>query len=229
MAIDDILRALDEQADADCRNVVEQARADAEAILRDAREQAEAAKKARLERAHSQVEPRAGQLLNSARLQNKRDIDAVRAAAIEAVFDDAADALGLLREDPDRYSKLLKALLDEAMVGSEGDVVLAVVDEADMALVAPMVSTATCTVTRAESPQTGVTVLASEGKVARRNTLADRLAAVRTRQGTSRSRCTGARPSPACPRTDTPTRVSAACGRTCWEGRRSRLSSSSAT
>jgi vacuolar-type H+-ATPase subunit E/Vma4 len=179
MAIDDILRALDEQAADDCRNVVAQARAEAEAILRDAREQAEAAREARLERARAQVEPRAGQLLNSARLQNKRDIDAVRAAAIESVFDDAAEALGLLRQDPEEYSKLLKALLDEALAGSEGDDVLAVVDEADMALMAPMVTTTTCTLTRAETPQTGVTVLACEGKVARRNTLGDRLAAVR--------------------------------------------------
>ena len=178
MAIDDILRALDEQAAADCRDVVDQARAEAEAITRDAREQAEAARAARMERAHSQVEPRAGQLLNSARLQNKRDIDAVRAAAIEQVFDDAAGALGLLREDPEEYSKLLKALLDEAMAGSEGDTE-AIVDEADMALIAPMVASTTCTVTRAATPQTGVTVMAREGKVARRNTLADRLAAVR--------------------------------------------------
>jgi vacuolar-type H+-ATPase subunit E/Vma4 len=178
MAIDDILRALDEQAEADCREVVDQAKAEAEAILRDAREQAEAATAARLDRARAVVEPRAAQLLNSARLQNKRDIDAVRAAAIESVFDDAADKLGLLRQDPDEYSKLLKALLDEAMAGSEGDV-LAVVDEADMALMAPLVTTATCTITRAETPQTGVTVLACEGKVARRNTLGDRLAAVR--------------------------------------------------
>jgi len=178
MAIDDILRALDEQAAADCRDVVDQAHAEAEAMLRDAREQAEAAKAARMERARAQVEPRAGQLLNSARLQNKRDIDAVRAAAIEQVFDDAASALGLSRQDPQEYSKLLKALLDEAMAGSEG-ATEAIVDEADMALIAPMVASATCTVTKAQAPQTGVTVMAREGKVARRNTLADRLAAVR--------------------------------------------------
>jgi vacuolar-type H+-ATPase subunit E/Vma4 len=178
MAIDDILRALDEQADADCAKTVERAQAEAEAILRDAREQAEAAKAARLERARAQVEPRVDQLVNSARLQNKRDIDAARAAAIDEVFDDAAAKLGALRDDPDSYGKLLKALLDEALAGGEGQAE-AIVDQADVALLTPMVSTTTCTVTAAQTPQGGVTVLTCEGKVARRNTLEDRLDAVR--------------------------------------------------
>ena len=178
MAIDDILRALDEQAASDCGTIVDQAHAEAEAILRDARQQAGAAKAARLERARAQVEPRVGQLINSARLQNKRDIDAARAVAIEDVFDDAARKLAALRDDPESYSKLLKGLLDEAMAGSDGDIE-AVVDEADLALLASMVSTTTCTLTAAETPLGGVTVLTCNGKVARRNTLEDRLEAVR--------------------------------------------------
>jgi len=178
MAIDDILRALDEQAESDCGTIIEQARSEGDNILRGAREQAEQAKAARLDRARAQVEPRAGQLINSARLQNKRDIEAARAAAIEQVFDEAALKLKALRDDSGSYSKLIKALLDEATAGSEGSIEV-VVDEVDMALVTPMVSSATSTVTAATTPHGGVTVLFKDGKVARRNTLDDRLAAVR--------------------------------------------------
>lgn len=178
MAIADILRALDDQAQADCEKIVEQAHAEAEAIKRDAQEQAEAAKTARLDRAHAQVEPRVGQLINSTRLQNKREIDAVRAEAIEAVFADASSKLGVLRSDSKDYPALLKALLREALEGNDG-AAEAIVDESDMALLAPVVATTTCTLTASQTPQSGVTVLTCDGKVARRNTLADRLEAVR--------------------------------------------------
>jgi vacuolar-type H+-ATPase subunit E/Vma4 len=178
MAIADILRALDDQAEADCKKIVEQAHAEAEAIKRDATEQAEAAKTARLERAHGQVEPRVGQLINSTRLQNKREIDAVRAEAIEAVFTDAASKLGVLRSESKEYPTLLEALLREALAGNEGSAE-AIVDQADMALLAPVVATTTCTLTASATPQGGVTVMTCDGKVARRNTLADRLEAVR--------------------------------------------------
>jgi vacuolar-type H+-ATPase subunit E/Vma4 len=177
MAMDDILKALEEQAESDCAEIIDQAKAEADAILRDAREQAEAAKEARLQRTRAQVEPRASQLVNSARLQNKRDIEAARAAAIEEVFDAAGRKLAELRGDPAAYGVLLKALLDEALAGSEGDAE-ALVDQADVALLAPVVSSVTCTVTAAETPMGGVTVMTCDGKVARRNTLEDRLEAV---------------------------------------------------
>jgi len=178
MAMDDILRALDEQAETDCAEITDQAKAEADAILRDAGEQAEFAKAARLERARAQVEPRADQLINSARLQNKRDIEAAKAAAIDAVFTEAADKLAHLRKDPDSYSRLLKALFDEAIAGQEGQAE-AIVDEMDVALLAPLVSAATCTVAASSTAQEGVTVLTREGRVARRNTIEDRLDAVR--------------------------------------------------
>ena len=181
MAIDDILRALDEQAESDCASIIEQAQHQADAILREAHEQAEAAKAARLQRARTQVEPRVDQMVNSAGLQNKRDLDAARAGTIDRVFDDASRRLATVRDDdPPGYSRVFRALLEESMAGTEGDVEV-VVDKADVALASSLL-TATgtaCTVTAASGPQGGVTILLRGGKVARRDTLEDRLDSVR--------------------------------------------------
>jgi vacuolar-type H+-ATPase subunit E/Vma4 len=181
MAIDDILTALDEQAESDCAGIIEQAQHQADAILREAREQAEAARAARLQRARAQVEPRVDQMVNSAGLQNKRDLDAARAGTIESVFDDASRRLATLRDDdPQTYARVFKALLEEALAGTDGDAEV-VVDPADVTMASSLL-TATgtaCTVTAATIPQGGVTVLSRGGKVARRNTFEDRLDAVR--------------------------------------------------
>jgi vacuolar-type H+-ATPase subunit E/Vma4 len=177
MAMDDILRALDEQAESDAGTIIQQAKAEAEGILRDAREDADAAKAARLERAHAQVEPRADQLINSARLQNKRDIEAARAEAIEEVFDDAGKKLASIRSDAESYRMLMKALTKEALAGIDGDAEV-LVDEADVELARSLVPEGV-KVTGSPTSLGGVTVLARAGRVARRNTIEARLQAVR--------------------------------------------------
>ncbi len=49
MAIEDIFRALEEQADAECKEVLDNAKVQADAILAEAREEAEAIRRRRLE------------------------------------------------------------------------------------------------------------------------------------------------------------------------------------
>ena len=177
MAIDDILIALDEQAKSEREEIIDQAKAEAAAIIRDAGEQANAAKEARLARARALVEPKVAQMINAARLQNKRDIEAARAKAIDEVFEDARGRLSQLRNDPQRYEKLFTALAAEAL-GADKETATAVIDAADEELARRVVATTTCALQTSPTPCGGVTILTSEGKVARRNTLEDRLHSV---------------------------------------------------
>jgi vacuolar-type H+-ATPase subunit E/Vma4 len=180
MAIEDILRALDEQADAERVEILERAEAEAEAILSDARDQATKTRSARMDRVKAVVEPKAQQIVNGARLQNKRDLEAARAAAVTAVFDQAQVRLHALRNDRAAYEPILRGLIQEAVSDSNGDSV-ARVDPADSDMAAGLVSDLqmTCALETGATPSGGVTVLSCAGRVARRNTLDDRLELVR--------------------------------------------------
>ena len=184
MAIAAILTALDEQASSERQEIIEQAKAEAAAIIRDAGEQARTHKEARLARAHAVVEPKVAQMINAARLQNKRDIEAARAKAIDEVFAEARERLSHLRKDPARYEVLFRALVAEALE-TNGEAATAVIDAADEELAGRVVTAGTCSLQTSETPCGGVTILTCEGKVARRNTLDDRLNAVE-RSGTAK-------------------------------------------
>jgi vacuolar-type H+-ATPase subunit E/Vma4 len=180
MAIEDILRALDEQADAERDEILARAGDERDAILSDARDQAARIRSQRLERVKSVVEPKAQQLVNGARLKNKRDLEAARAAVVTAVFDEARVRLQALRNDPSAYEPVLRALIQEAMSGSDG-VTVAQVDPADAEMAAGLVDglQMTCSLESAVTPGGGVTVLSCAGRIARRNTMEDRLELVR--------------------------------------------------
>jgi V/A-type H+-transporting ATPase subunit E len=181
MAIEDILTALDEQARAECDQITADARAEAGRIVAEAQEQADRIKAQRMTRVQSTVEPKAQQLVNGARLANKREIEAVRMKAVDSVFDEALERLKTLRNDPQVYEPLLRALLTEAGQNTNGDSE-ALVDPADEALARELIRDMdlTCTLGATATPYGGVTVLSCAGRVARRNTLEDRLEQVRS-------------------------------------------------
>jgi V/A-type H+-transporting ATPase subunit E len=181
MAIEDILKALDEQARAECDQIAADAQGEADRILAEAREQADRIKSQRMARVQSSVEPKAKQLVNAARLANKREIESVRMRAVDSVFDDALERLKVLRNDPQEYKPLLRDLLKEAAQNSNGDSE-ALVDPADETLARELIRDMglTCTVEAEATPYGGVTVTSLAGKVARRNTLDDRLEQVRS-------------------------------------------------
>ncbi len=189
MAIEDILKALDEQACEECDQITADAKEEADRIIAEAQEQGERIKAQRMARVKAMIEPKAQQMVNAARLTNKREIEAVRMKAVDSVFDEALERLKGLRDDPKKYEPLMKSLLKEAAEGADGES-RAVVDQADEALAAELIREMdiTCTLETAAMPYGGVTVMACEGKIAHRNTLDDRLDQVRA---TSRAAVAG--------------------------------------
>jgi vacuolar-type H+-ATPase subunit E/Vma4 len=179
MALQDIFSALDEQADAECRETLDNAKAQAKAILEEAREEAARIRQRKLDAAEATVGTKAAQIVNAAKLQNKRDIAALKERAIGLVFDEAKAGLGEVRGSAG-YEALFRRLAEEALAGQDRDVKV-LVDARDEALAASVLGEIGVSYTLDTSTPTsgGLTAVYGDGRVFRRNTLEDRLDKVR--------------------------------------------------
>jgi vacuolar-type H+-ATPase subunit E/Vma4 len=179
MALQDIFTALDEQADAECREILDNAKAQAKAILDEARDEAERIRQRKLEASESVVGNKAAQKVNAARLENKRDIAALKERSINGVFEDALKGLGAVR-DAAGYDALFRRLAEEALAGMDGRVEVHV-DRRDEKLASDVLSSlgADFTLDASESTACGLTAVYANGTVFRRNMLEDRLDKVR--------------------------------------------------
>ncbi len=179
MAIEDIFRALEEQADAECDGILDQARGQAKGIIADADAEADSIRERRVSEAEAAARARSSHALNTARLEGKKGVAALKGRAIDDTFEMSLGALSDIRARSD-YAGLFEALTAEALAGIEGDFEV-LVDPADESLardalaklgregsVKPELETAG-----------GVVVTTHGGRVARRNTLEDRLGKVR--------------------------------------------------
>jgi vacuolar-type H+-ATPase subunit E/Vma4 len=179
MALQDIFSALDEQADAECRETLDNAKAQAKAILEEAREEAARIRQRKLDGAEATVGTKAAQIVNAAKLQNKRDIAALKERAIGAVFDDARSGLSKVRSDA-AYEALFRKLAEEALGGMDGQVEVKV-DPRDEALAARILGEmgVAFTIDASAEGAGGLTAIYDGGRIFRRNTLEDRLDKVR--------------------------------------------------
>lgn len=181
MAIEDILKALEEQAEADCERILDEARAHAEAIVADGEREAREIRDAAGRRAEHAAATRAERLVNAARLEAKLAVSAARGEAVVGVFDEAAKRLGNLRSDPS-YEQYFMALAAEALAGIDGQVLLRVAHEDErLAESAARFARVSATVDASLPTAGGVVVEARAGRYVRRNTLEDRLERVRER------------------------------------------------
>lgn len=179
MAIQDIFRALEEQGEKDCREIIDAAKAQAKAIAADADDQVEQIRAARVAAAEANVKAKATKIINEARIDRIRAVSQAKDKGIDQVFTDATAQLAKLRGSKE-YEALFKTLVEEAVSGLTGDIVL-VVDKADEALASRVVADlgANATVDASGSTIGGITATGSGGRVVRRNTLEDRIRKVR--------------------------------------------------
>lgn len=175
MALEDIFRALEEQADRDVEAVLEEARAHAAVILEEAEREAKTAREHRVAEAERMAQARSSQDLNSVRLEARKRIAGVKERAVRQAFEEALAALGSVRGRAD-YPQVFRALADEA-VGGLADQFELLVDPADAELArAYLAERGITSEVRPEiSTAGGVVVSTRGGSVLRRNTLEDRL------------------------------------------------------
>lgn len=175
MALEDIFRALEEQAEKDSQAVLSEARAHADAIIEEAQAAATRVREEHIAEAGRAAKSRSAQDLNSVKLESRKQVAAVKERAVREVFDSALDELAKIRarsDYPSSFEKLAREALDEVTGDFE-----VLVDPADVdlarailgqrgldAVVKPDLSTAG-----------GLVVAFDGGRIMRRNTLEDRL------------------------------------------------------
>ena len=180
MAIEDILRALDEQAQADSEAVLDEAREHAKLIIEEGEREAQQIHARFTRHAESISNAAAAKKINAARLESKMIVSSVKGDSVTAVFDAAAAKLSELRAGGG-YDALFAALANEALAGLSGTVTLKVAPaDAQLAARAAEAAGVSAEVDATLQSAGGLIVEADGGRVVRRNTLEDRLE--RTRQ-----------------------------------------------
>ncbi|MDZ4655789.1 MAG: V-type ATP synthase subunit E [Coriobacteriia bacterium] len=176
MAIEDIFKALDEQADAECREFIRVAEGQAEAILAEATAEADRIQEHKLQAAEQVVRQKAGKTVNTAKLDNKKQLTAVREHVVQQVYDDSAARLAGVRSTKE-YKDVFAALAKEALDGVGGDCVMQV-DPADATLAEQVAkdSRVNCEIVTDITTSGGMLVSSEKGRVLRSNTFESRLA-----------------------------------------------------
>lgn len=179
MAIEDIFRALEQQADDECRDILNAADIQAASIVEEARAEAERIRQRKLEAVEEGLRARAGKIVNDARLDAKRALAGVREDLVNEVFEAAASQLAQLRKSA-QYERVFRDLAEEALAGADGecrvsvnpdDVPLAKKVLADLGIDGEAVAD--------EGIDGGLVVHLHGGRVIRRNTFGSRLKKVR--------------------------------------------------
>jgi V/A-type H+-transporting ATPase subunit E len=179
LAIEDIFRALEQQADHEVEKILAQARAQAEAIEEEAREEADAIKERMAAEAETLARRRSSQTVNSARLAAKKRMAGLKGRSVEDVFDRASAKLEEVREDGS-YEQLFGALAREALENVNSDYEV-LVDPRDGDVARRVLSGIGEAERLSEDLETsgGLVVKMHSGDISRRNTLESRLEKVR--------------------------------------------------
>ena len=174
MAIEDILRALDQQAKDDCDAVLEEAAEHAKLILDDAQRAAQDTKDGYARQVERVARARAAREVNAARLEAKMKVSSAKGDGVESVFKEAAERLSSLRDEA--YDFLFASLASEAMAGIDGEItVLVAAEDAPRANAAAASAGLQARVDGSLDTAGGLVVEAYGARVIRRNTLEDRL------------------------------------------------------
>ena len=174
MAIDDILRALDDQAQADCDETIGEAREHAKLIVEEAERQAAQIHETFVRQVERIANSDASKKINAARLEAKMTVSSVKGDGVTSVFEAARGELSTARNSG--YDALFGALAAEALSGVSGPVTIHVAPE-DSALAEKAAAAASITADVVGDLKSagGLVVDTGGGKIIRRNTLEDRL------------------------------------------------------
>lgn len=174
MAIEDILKTLDDQAQADCRAVIAEAEEHATLILDDAKRSADAVHENFVRQVERVARSGAAKLVNSARLEAKMEVSSAKGDGVASVFEAARGKLTNLRSG--EYDRLFDALAAEALAGLGGEITIHVAQtDVDRARRAAAANGITAEVIGDLDTAGGLVVEAFGGRVIKRNTFEDRL------------------------------------------------------
>jgi vacuolar-type H+-ATPase subunit E/Vma4 len=174
MAIEDILKALDEQAQAESDAVLEEAREHAKLIIDEGHREAQQIHEGFGRQVERVAKAEASKEVNAARLEAKMIVSSVKGDGVASVFGAASSKLSSVRDSS--YGALFSALSAEALTGVEGPITIRVApQDGQLAEKAAAVAGLQATVETTLQTAGGLVVEANGGRIVRRNTLEDRL------------------------------------------------------
>lgn len=175
MAIEDILNALEEQAQADIDAVMAEAGEHAKLILDEAEGEARRIHDHFVHQVERVAEGKASKQVNAARLTAKMAVSSARGEGLQSVFVAAKSRLSEIRSQSG-YPALFRDLAEEALSGIAGSVVVRVAPEDEALARETMRSLGAVAEVDADLQTDGGLVVEAEGgRIVRRNTLEDRL------------------------------------------------------
>lgn len=183
MAIEDIFKALEEQADAEVNQILHVATVQADAVEHEARDEAERITGVKIAAAETAVRNKAAKSVNAARLQVRRDLAEVRDNTVDAVFAEAKERLAAMRGTAE-YERVFATLAKESLarVDTECEVQVAP-EDADLAKKVAGELGVECTVSPTLDTIGGLVVSTHGGRVVRRNTFESRMLKARSLAG----------------------------------------------
>ena len=114
MALQDMLQTIEDEGTLRCNEIKERAEAEAERTLRSADEEAENIRKEAYQRYAEKAPAEANRIVSKEKLNSRLKVIQSREALVTQAFEQAKSELEEIRKT-DKYSKILSALLDEAM------------------------------------------------------------------------------------------------------------------
>lgn len=128
MALEDILRALEDKAEASIDDIKSEAQRRANEIKAEVETEAAKMRRARLKKIEDTVRSEATAIVYSAQLKAKKELIKAQEDTVEEAFRQAEKRVGSLGQEQD-YPRILEALLDECLDYIEGDVLLQARDD----------------------------------------------------------------------------------------------------
>jgi len=179
MALEELLVAVDAQADAEIDQIRAQAQADADKITTQAQADADAIADASVADIVNKKQALADQDLRKESSTYRRRVADVRREVFEEVFTRSAVKIREIRSSKE-YPDILSRLVDDATSGLEGEYVLHV-DPLDQQLVAKLFPQTNCVADI--KTVGGVVVTSADGRIQRGSTFEDRLDRVHEKYG----------------------------------------------
>lgn len=125
MALEDMLKALEEEGSAECERILSQAKVRVDQIIKEAEEEAREIKASHMSKAQTLLKSERSRIINEATFAVKKANIQAKDALIMKVFDQIADRLGKAREDSS-YKDIFRKLSQETIGNTEGRVVVSV-------------------------------------------------------------------------------------------------------
>jgi V/A-type H+-transporting ATPase subunit E len=179
MALEDMLRALEEEGQAECDKIMSQAKAREKEILKEAKEEASVIKEAHMKKVKAALRSERARIISNATFYVKKEVLKAKEELIKECFNEAAKRLEVLRSSP-QYEKIFADLAKEALANTEGEVVVSV-DKRDAKLAERVLGSLTrrYKLTTNLKCLGGLVVTTGDGRITFINTFDSRLAKAR--------------------------------------------------